>query len=116
MSSVCYFLCKTPIYVQIIFGNRWRLLLGERDFWEHIGGIDVCLDPCSFGQANTQVNIKLCKMCLYTLQKGKKILIINFTIMQMHMQANLSVQKELKCYILYFFLSKLIEVSCHDFR
>ncbi|KAH0448854.1 hypothetical protein IEQ34_022654 [Dendrobium chrysotoxum] len=38
----------------IIFGNRWRLLLGERDFWEHIGGIDVCLDPSSFGQANTQ--------------------------------------------------------------
>lgn len=37
-----------------IFGSRWRHLLGERDFWEHIGGIDICLDPSSFGQANTQ--------------------------------------------------------------
>ncbi|XP_042448609.1 uncharacterized RNA methyltransferase pc1998-like isoform X2 [Zingiber officinale] len=37
-----------------IFGNRWRHLLGERDFWEHIGGVDICLDPSSFGQANTQ--------------------------------------------------------------
>ncbi|PRQ21510.1 hypothetical protein RchiOBHm_Chr7g0239971 [Rosa chinensis] len=23
----------------IIFGNRWRHLLGERDFWEHVGGM-----------------------------------------------------------------------------
>ncbi|KAL3372453.1 hypothetical protein AABB24_004805 [Solanum stoloniferum] len=38
----------------IIFGNRWRHLLGERDFWEHIGGIDVSLVPSSFGQANTR--------------------------------------------------------------
>ncbi|KAL8153293.1 hypothetical protein V2J09_011053 [Rumex salicifolius] len=38
----------------IIFGNRWRHLLGERDFWEHIGGIDVSLAPFSFGQANTR--------------------------------------------------------------
>ncbi|CAJ1946629.1 unnamed protein product [Sphenostylis stenocarpa] len=38
----------------IIFGNRWRHLLGERDFWEHVGGIDVSLAPCSFGQANTR--------------------------------------------------------------
>ncbi|XP_038974334.1 uncharacterized RNA methyltransferase pc1998 [Phoenix dactylifera] len=37
----------------IIFGNRWRHLLGERDFWEHIGGVDISLDPSSFGQANT---------------------------------------------------------------
>ncbi|KAK1272330.1 hypothetical protein QJS04_geneDACA012650 [Acorus gramineus] len=37
----------------IIFGNRWRHLLGERDFWERIGGIDVSLAPSSFGQANT---------------------------------------------------------------
>ncbi|KAL9683218.1 hypothetical protein QQ045_015037 [Rhodiola kirilowii] len=36
----------------IIFGNRWRHLLGERDFWEHVGGIDISLDPSSFGQAN----------------------------------------------------------------
>ncbi|KAI3919575.1 hypothetical protein MKX01_018398 [Papaver californicum] len=38
----------------IIFGNRWRHLLGERDFWEHVGGIDISLAPSSFGQANTQ--------------------------------------------------------------
>ncbi|XP_072965918.1 uncharacterized protein [Typha angustifolia] len=38
----------------IIFGNKWRHLLGDRDFWEHLGGIDVSLDPSSFGQANTQ--------------------------------------------------------------
>ncbi|XP_057437502.1 uncharacterized protein LOC130729693 isoform X2 [Lotus japonicus] len=38
----------------IIFGNRWRHLIGERDFWEHVGGIDVSLAPSSFGQANTR--------------------------------------------------------------
>ena len=42
--------------VQIIFGNRWRHLLGERDFWEHVGGIDIALAPSSFGQANTRVD------------------------------------------------------------
>ncbi|GJR57201.1 putative methyltransferase [Tanacetum coccineum] len=39
---------------QVIFGNRWRHILGERDFWEHVGGIDVYLAPSSFGQANTR--------------------------------------------------------------
>ncbi|KAG8637742.1 uncharacterized RNA methyltransferase pc1998 isoform X2 [Manihot esculenta] len=38
----------------IIFGNRWRHLLGDRDFWEHLGGIDIALAPSSFGQANTR--------------------------------------------------------------
>ncbi|KAI5651105.1 hypothetical protein M9H77_37110 [Catharanthus roseus] len=38
----------------IIFGNRWRHLFGENDFWEHVGGIDVSLAPSSFGQANTR--------------------------------------------------------------
>lgn len=38
----------------IIFGNRWRHLLGERDFWEHVGGIDISLEPSGFGQANTR--------------------------------------------------------------
>ncbi|CAK7328293.1 unnamed protein product [Dovyalis caffra] len=38
----------------IIFGNRWRHLLGESGFWEHVGGIDMSLAPSSFGQANTQ--------------------------------------------------------------
>ncbi|KAG5254401.1 RNA methyltransferase pc [Salix suchowensis] len=38
----------------IIFGNRWRHLLGESGFWEHVGGIDMSLAPSSFGQANTR--------------------------------------------------------------
>ncbi|KAK9668966.1 hypothetical protein RND81_13G099700 [Saponaria officinalis] len=38
----------------IIFGNRWRHLFGERDFWENVGGIDVHLTPSSFAQANTR--------------------------------------------------------------
>ncbi|GFS30803.1 S-adenosyl-L-methionine-dependent methyltransferases superfamily protein [Actinidia rufa] len=49
----------------IIFGNRWRHLLGERDFWEHVGGVDVSLAPSSFGQANTRAFDSL----LRTLQK-----------------------------------------------
>ncbi|EEF50919.1 conserved hypothetical protein [Ricinus communis] len=38
----------------IIFGNRWRHLLGDQDFWERVGGIDMSLAPSSFGQANTR--------------------------------------------------------------
>lgn len=37
----------------IIFGHKWRHLKGERDMWERYGGVDITLDPCSFGQANT---------------------------------------------------------------
>lgn len=48
---------KDPACKQIIFGNRWRHFLGERDFWEHVGGVDISLDPSSFGQANTQVTV-----------------------------------------------------------
>lgn len=49
---------EVPLLVmQIIFGNRWRHLLGERDLWEHVGGIDVSMAPSSFGQANTRVDI-----------------------------------------------------------
>ncbi|KAF3951821.1 hypothetical protein CMV_022567 [Castanea mollissima] len=28
---------------------------GERDFWEHVGGIEIALAPSSFGQANTRI-------------------------------------------------------------
>ncbi|CAI0457707.1 unnamed protein product [Linum tenue] len=49
----------------IIFGNRWRHLLGETDLWEHVGGIDVSLAPSSFGQANTRAFDSL----LWKLQK-----------------------------------------------
>ncbi|PON61324.1 RNA methyltransferase [Parasponia andersonii] len=38
----------------IIFGNRWRHLIGEGDFWEHVGGVDISLAPSTFGQANTR--------------------------------------------------------------
>ncbi|KAG9446097.1 hypothetical protein H6P81_012225 [Aristolochia fimbriata] len=38
----------------VIFGNRWRHLLGEIDFWDRVGGVDICLAPSSFGQANTK--------------------------------------------------------------
>ncbi|KAI3463102.1 hypothetical protein Pfo_019765 [Paulownia fortunei] len=49
----------------VIFGNRWRHLVGERDFWEHVGGIDVSMVPSSFGQANTRAFDSL----LHKLQK-----------------------------------------------
>ncbi|KAL2935569.1 putative RNA methyltransferase pc1998 [Bienertia sinuspersici] len=49
----------------IIFGNRWRHLVGERDFWERVGGIDIYLTPSSFGQANTRAFDSL----LYKLHK-----------------------------------------------
>ncbi|CAD6228467.1 unnamed protein product [Miscanthus lutarioriparius] len=42
----------TPHYL-IIFGHKWRHLKGERDLWERYGGVDISLDPCTFGQANT---------------------------------------------------------------
>ena len=47
---------NVQLMMQIIFGNRWRHLLGEKDFWEHVGGIDISLAPSSFGQANTRVD------------------------------------------------------------
>jgi tRNA/tmRNA/rRNA uracil-C5-methylase (TrmA/RlmC/RlmD family) len=50
----------------IIFGGRWRHLVGEQEFWEHIGGVDICLAPASFGQANTQAfNSLIYKLCKY---------------------------------------------------
>ncbi|KAI5055006.1 hypothetical protein GOP47_0030151 [Adiantum capillus-veneris] len=38
----------------IIFGGRWRHLLGDQQCWERIGGVDICLTPSSFSQANLQ--------------------------------------------------------------
>ncbi|XP_030484556.2 uncharacterized protein LOC115701010 [Cannabis sativa] len=50
----------------IIFGNRWRHLVGEADFWENVGGIDISLAPSSFGQANTRAfNLLLQKLQKY---------------------------------------------------
>ncbi|XP_051227819.1 uncharacterized protein [Lolium perenne] len=37
----------------IIFGHKWRHIGGEADLWERFGGVDISLDPYSFGQANT---------------------------------------------------------------
>ncbi|KZV57689.1 hypothetical protein F511_03149 [Dorcoceras hygrometricum] len=53
----------------IIFGNIWRHLLGEKEFWEHVGGIDISLAPSSFGQANTRAFDSL----LHRLQKYVRI-------------------------------------------
>ncbi|AQK98610.1 S-adenosyl-L-methionine-dependent methyltransferase superfamily protein [Zea mays] len=44
---------KLTSIIEIIFGHKWRHLKGERDMWERYGGVDISLDPCSFGQANT---------------------------------------------------------------
>ncbi|GJM92057.1 hypothetical protein PR202_ga08484 [Eleusine coracana subsp. coracana] len=44
---------KLSLLIEIIFGHKWRHLQGERDLWERYGGVDISLDPCSFGQANT---------------------------------------------------------------
>lgn len=55
-SSVVFKLKTALLLMQTIFGNGWRHLLGEKEFWEHIGGVDISLVPSSFGQANTQVH------------------------------------------------------------
>ncbi|XP_031476633.1 uncharacterized protein LOC116248149 isoform X1 [Nymphaea colorata] len=49
----------------VIFGHRWRHMIGEKDLWEHVGGIDISLAPSSFGQANTKAFDSL----LHKLQK-----------------------------------------------
>ncbi|EXC31331.1 hypothetical protein L484_017611 [Morus notabilis] len=64
---------KLLALANIIFGNRWRHLLGERDFWEHVGGIDISLAPSSFGQANTRAFDAL----LQKLQKSVRCVEIN---------------------------------------
>lgn len=30
-------------------------MLGEKEMWERVGGVDVCFTPSSFGQANLRV-------------------------------------------------------------
>ncbi|EMS67531.1 hypothetical protein TRIUR3_27776 [Triticum urartu] len=44
---------KLSLLQEIIFGHKWRHIGGEADLWERFGGVDICLDPYSFGQANT---------------------------------------------------------------
>lgn len=36
----------------VIFGGRWRCLLGEQVMWHLVGSVDVAFTPGSFGQAN----------------------------------------------------------------
>ncbi|KAL6550208.1 hypothetical protein OROMI_020696 [Orobanche minor] len=45
---------NSPSFEKLNALANWRHLLGERDFWEHVGGIDVSMVPSSFGQANTR--------------------------------------------------------------
>eukprot|EP00850_Spirogloea_muscicola_P003003 SM000011S19181 [mRNA] locus=s11:1327571:1331517:- [translate_table: standard] len=40
---------------EVILGGRWRHLKGATEFWEQVGGADVCFTPGSFSQANYQV-------------------------------------------------------------
>ncbi|GLJ47770.1 hypothetical protein SUGI_1008990 [Cryptomeria japonica] len=57
----------------IIFGGRWRHLVGERDFWERFGGVDICMSPGSFAQANTQAfTSMLYKLCKY-VKRGSAV-------------------------------------------
>lgn len=55
--------------MQIIFGHKWRHLKGERDMWERYGGVDITLDPCSFGQANTLVCALKLPILMYNFTK-----------------------------------------------
>lgn len=55
--------------LQIIFGHKWRHLKGERDLWERYGGVDISLDPCSFGQANTLVCALKLSLLMYNFTK-----------------------------------------------
>lgn len=57
----------------IIFGHRWRHLLGERDFWENVGGIDISLDPSSFGQANTRAFDSLLRKLQKYVPRGASV-------------------------------------------
>ncbi|KAH8941042.1 hypothetical protein BDL97_14G017100 [Sphagnum fallax] len=54
---------------EIIFGGRWRHILGESELWERMSGVDISFTPASFGQANLQVFDVL----LRRLQKAVKI-------------------------------------------
>ncbi|KAF3337167.1 RNA methyltransferase [Carex littledalei] len=56
-----------------IFGNKWSHLEGERDFWEHLGGIDTTIDPASFGQANTQAFNSLLRKVQNYVPKGSSV-------------------------------------------
>ncbi|KAK9796618.1 hypothetical protein WJX73_000405 [Symbiochloris irregularis] len=35
-----------------ILSEHWSLLYGPEQLWQHVGGVDICLGPGSFAQAN----------------------------------------------------------------
>ncbi|KAK7825109.1 putative rna methyltransferase pc1998 [Quercus suber] len=77
----------------IIFGNRWRHLLGERDFWEHVGGIDIALAPSSFGQANTRAfDILLRKLQKY-VPFGASVADLSVKCIEINKESKLSFEK-----------------------
>ncbi|MCO5558672.1 hypothetical protein L7F22_012258 [Adiantum nelumboides] len=57
----------------IIFGGRWRHLLGEQHCWERIGGVDICLTPASFSQANLQVFESMLRKVQKFVKPGKAV-------------------------------------------
>lgn len=57
----------------IIFGGRWRHLLGEQQCWERIGGVDVSLTPASFSQANLQAFESLLRKLQKFVKPGKAV-------------------------------------------
>ncbi|KAJ3678281.1 hypothetical protein LUZ60_002084 [Juncus effusus] len=57
----------------VIFGYKWKHLEGEREFWEHFGGIDASIDPSSFGQANTQAFSSLLRKLQNYVPKGSSV-------------------------------------------
>ncbi|MFS8011432.1 putative methyltransferase [Helianthus anomalus] len=91
----------------VIFGNRWRHLLGERDFWEHVGGIDVYLPPSSFGQANTRAFDSL-------LQKLHKYVPIGSSVTDLYAGAGvigLSLASTRKCRKEMFICFRCVEIN-----
>lgn len=65
-----YKLSRLP-YWQVIFGGRWRHLIGESELWERLGGVDIAFTPASFGQANTQVFVVLYTSLVHLIVKKK---------------------------------------------
>lgn len=57
----------------VIFGGRWRHLLGEQQCWQRIGGVDKCLTPASFSQANLEAFESLLRKLQKFVKPGKAV-------------------------------------------
>ncbi|KAG6793355.1 hypothetical protein POTOM_002563 [Populus tomentosa] len=77
----------------IIFGNRWRHLLGESGFWEHVGGIDVSLSPSSFGQANTRAFDNLLRKLQKYVPYGASVTDLSVKCVEVNKESKLSFEK-----------------------